>query len=223
MRIDPRHLPPGRPFRFDLPIWIGALSCLLVLGCGELKRRAYEGSGREDWQQSEKVIQTLGIEAGDFIADVGAGGGYFTFDLAEATGPSGVVYAIDVDPDMTAYLEKRSQEVGADNVEVVLADYDDPKIPSGGVDLLFSSNTYHHLQDRVAYFERTAKYLRPGGRIAIIEYKDDGGFHLFGHHYTDKDVIRGELEQAGFRLLSDHDFLEKQNFLVFSIEAAQER
>ena len=57
----------------------------------------------------------------------------------------------------------------------------------------------------------------------MIVYPHIAGFHLFGQHYTDKDVIRGELEQAGFRLLSDHDFLEKQNFLVFSIEAAQER
>ncbi len=140
-----------------------SLALLLCSGCSGWKRFAYEGFRRDSWQQPDRVIEELGIEPGDYVADLGAGGGYFTFRLAEAVGPGGVVYAVDVDEDMTGHLAERAADEGHRNVEVILGGYDDPRLPDGEVDLLFTSNTYHHIQDRVAYFANLRRDLNPMG------------------------------------------------------------
>jgi SAM-dependent methyltransferase len=115
---------------------------------------------------------------------------------------------------MNERLERLARERDADNVTVVLADFDDPKIPEP-VDLIFTSNTYHHIEDRVVYLQRTARYLRPGGRLAVLEYKRHGWFHRIFGHATDAEVILGEVEQAGYTLSARHDFIEQQHFLIF--------
>lgn len=193
-----------------------ALLAMLASGCARAKRFAYEGFGRDGWQQPEKVIDSLGIRAGDRIADVGAGGGYFTFRLAEATGPEGRVYAVDVDRDMTEYLEERARDEGAENVEVILAQYHDPLLQEGGVDLVFTCNTYHHIQNRSDYFANVQKYLRTGGRVAIVEYVPEGWFQRIFPHSTSAEEIRREMEQAGYDLEQEHGFLSRQSFLVFT-------
>ena len=193
-----------------------AVGLSLATGCGALKRCAYSGPGRDGWQQPERVVAELGIRGGERVADLGAGGGYFTFRLADAVGPEGTVYAVDVDPEMVAYLRERAEEEARANVVPVLAAFDDPKLPEA-VDLIFSTNTYHHLEDQSAYFTRVAGDLRPGGRIAIIELSGVGFFHrLFSGHSTTASVIRSEMEAAGYREVERHDFLSRQNFQIFS-------
>ena len=191
------------------------IATIAWLGCtAEMKARAYASDDRDEWQRPERVIETLAIAPGQSIADLGSGGGYFTFRLADATGPEGRVYAVDVDAAMNERLEGIAKERGAENVAVVLADFDDPKIPEP-VDLIFTSNTYHHIEDRVAYFERAARYLRPEGRIAVVEYKHEGFLQRVLGHATEENIIRAELEQAGYTLASEHDFIEQQHFLIF--------
>ncbi len=192
------------------------LAVTFIGGCTTFKRFAYEGFGRERWQQPEKVIQTLGIQPGQRIADLGAGGGYFTFRLADATGQGGTVYAVDIDPDMIAYLKQHAADEGYRNVEVIEAAPDDPRLPDQGVDLIFTANTFHHIAERTAYFVRARRYLRPGGRVAIIEYAGKGFFNRLFGHWTATDVIRNELEAAGYTLEHEYDFLPRQSFLVFS-------
>ena len=195
-------------------------SVLLVLlifsGCTTLKRCAYEGIGRDKWQKPEKVIQSLGIQPGDHIADLGSGGGYFTFRLATVTGPSGKIYAVDVDKGLNDDLASRARQAGHANIEVILAKYDDPLLPESGVDLIFTSNTYHHIENRVGYFANTRKYLRPNGRIAIIDFNEKGWLERFGGHYTPSDVIKKEMKEAGYILEREFDFLPKQYFLIFA-------
>ena len=190
---------------------------LLASGCADLKRLAYEGLGRDRWQQPEKVIDSLALRAGNAIADLGSGGGYFTFRLADAVGAEGTVYAVDVDADMTEYVEERAREAGYGNVRSVLAEYADPLIPEPRVDLIFTCNTYHHLEERAGYFRNAQKYLRPGGRVAIIEYSQ--GSWLNRSHYTAAEVIKREMAEAGYRLEREFDFLERQSFLVFAAES----
>ena len=131
-------------------------------------------------------------------------------------GPSGTVYATDVDADLNAYVAERAKEEGLANVEVVLAEYADPKLPLAGIDLLFTCNTYHHIEDRARYFANAKKYLRPHGRVAIVEYKEGGWF--LASHATPGESIRSEMETAGYRLAQDFDFLPRQHFLVFSVD-----
>lgn len=194
---------------------IVALPLLVCAGCGSLSRTLMNSPWRARWQQPEAVIRSLSIQPGDQVADLGAGGGYFTFRLAEVVGPTGKVYAVDVDKGSLDYIARRAKELGYTNVETILAKYDDPLLPAGGVDLIFTCDTYHHLEDRTDYFDSAARYLRPGGRIAIIDLNGNSWFaKLFGH-WTPKDTIRSEMGAAGYQLNSDFDFLSRQNFQVF--------
>ena len=191
------------------------LALLLVTGCTTLKRCTYEGFGREGWQEPERVVQTLGLRPGDHVADLGSGSGYFTFRLARAVGPTGKVYAVDIDEAMNADLRERVKQEGLQNVEVLQATPDDPRLPPGAIDLVFTSNTYHLMKDRPAYFGRLKKHLKPAGRVAIVDFDRRGWTRFFGH-YTELETIKAEMRAAGYRLTAEHTFLSKQSFLVFS-------
>jgi arsenite methyltransferase len=196
---------------------VAALLCLaLVFGCTGAKRFAYEGVGRDEWQKPDEVIRALELKAGDRVADLGAGSGYFTFRLARAVGPAGKVYAVDIDPDMIAYLGERAKEEKAPNVEIVAAKPDDPGLAPASVDLIFNCDAYHHIDDRVAYFTNVAKTLRPGGRIAILDFNGSGWAVRASGHYTPPEQVKSEMARAGYRLVQEADFLEKQSFLVFA-------
>ena len=201
------------PRRF-LRIFLVAV--FLFSGCAALKQCAYEGLSRDDWQQPERVIQSLQIRPGDSIADLGAGSGYFTFRLAEATGPGGRVYAVDIDPDMISLIETKARERGLQNVQAVHARPDDPSLPEGGIDLIFTSNTYHHIQNRARYFMALRKVLRPGGRAAVIEFDRRSWLSGLFKHYTPSEFIKREMEQAGYRLAHEFNFLDRQSFLIFA-------
>src|SRR5262249_6406020 len=112
-----------------------AIACalLLVTGCASLKKWAYEGSGRDESQQPDRVVAALGITHGDRVADLGSGGGYFTFRLADAVGPNGKVYAIDIDPDMTELVARMAPDRGARNLEALPAEPGRPHLPHGAV------------------------------------------------------------------------------------------
>ncbi len=203
--------------RYPLALVLIALVCV---GCNALKRTAYEGFDRNEWQHPEEVIRSLGLQAGDQVADLGSGSGYFTVRLASAVGSTGKVYAVDVDHEMNDYVVKRAQEEGYNNVEVILAKYDDPLLPGSGVDLIFTCNTYHHLEDRVQYFANVRKYLRLNGRVAIVDFNGEGWFQKIFGHWTAGEVIQKEMEEAGYVLQREFTFLPKQFFLVFSTQAS---
>lgn len=191
------------------------LLALALAGCTALKRLAYEGFNRDEWQKPEEVIRALRIQPGQTIADLGSGSGYFTFRLARAVAPGGRVYAVDVDEAMNQYVASQARERGLTNIDVILPRRDDPSLPASGVHMIFSTNTYHFLENRSAYFESAGKYLRPGGRVVIIDFSGRQWFDIFGAHYTSGDVIKSEMRKAGYTLQQEFDFLSKQNFLVF--------
>jgi len=196
---------------------LALLAAGLVAGCGPLRRFAYAGPGRDGWQQPDRVVTSLGLEPGARVADLGAGGGYFTWRLADAVGPQGQVFAVDVDDEMLAHLAEQSRERGDANVETVLGEYDDPLIPEGGVDWIFTCNTYHHIEERSAYFANARRYLRPGGRVAIVEFNGQGWFERWFVHYVPADEVRAEMRAAGYVELASHDYLDRQSFLVFGL------
>ena len=208
-----------RPFsvgKHSSKIFIFLVAAVLLAGCAQLKQCAYEGVNRDDWQQPQRVITALNIRPGDRVADLGSGGGYFTFRLAEAVGPAGQVYAVDIDRDMVDLIAKRVKQETLSNIEPVLAKPDDPLLPKAGVDLIFTSNTYHHIDKRIAYFANLRKYLRPGGRVAIIDFDRRSWFEGLFRHYTPTEFIKPEMEQAGYSLQEDLDFLDRQSFLIFT-------
>jgi predicted methyltransferase len=190
------------------------LVAVALSACTAVKRCAYEGGGRDAWQKPDEVVRALGLVPGARVADLGSGGGYFTFRLAGAVGPGGKVFAVDVDEGMNAYVRDEAARRELAQVAVVLAAHDDPKLPEP-VDLIFTSNTYHHLENRPQYFFDAMRYLSKGGRVAIVEYKPGGFFQWLFPHATEAGTIKTEMQQAGYKLVREHDFLERQHFLVF--------
>lgn len=193
---------------------LGLMALLTVPGCASWKRFAYEGWKRDGWQQPQDVLDALRIGNGARVADLGAGGGYFTFQLAKVVGPHGKVYAVDIDPDMLDYLRQRAENEQARNIEVLGATADDPRLPADGVDVLFTCDAYHHIAEPVQYFRNAKRYLRPGGRLAIIDHNGKGWFSgLFGHH-TSSDKLRRDMLAAGYKIVAQPGFLKKQNFII---------
>lgn len=198
--------------------WVLA-AALLIAGCARLKQCAYEGVNRDDWQQPQKVIAALQIRPGDRVADLGSGGGYFTFKLADAVGAEGKVYAVDIDRDLVDLVAKRAREESRSNVETILAKPNDPLLPKTGVDLILTSNTYHHIENRVSYFANLRKYLHPGARVAIIDFDRRAWLEGLMRHYTPSEFIKREMEQAGYKLEREFDFLDRQSFLIFGVKS----
>jgi ubiquinone/menaquinone biosynthesis C-methylase UbiE len=198
-------------------VWLIATLCLNLTACTAFKRWSYEGGDRDSWQKPGAVVAALQLDPGDTVADIGAGGGYFTFRLADAVGPTGKVYAVDVDSGMVSYLRERAAGEKRDNIEVVLAEPDDPRLPERGVEMIFTSNTYHHLGDRTEYFRRAKRYLKPGGRVAIVELNDRNWFAYWFSHYTPPETIVKEMEAAGYVREVQLGFLDRQTFQIFTV------
>lgn len=188
---------------------------LVCAGCGSISRTFMNASWRDRWQQPEVVIHSLSLQPGNHVADIGAGGGYFTFRLADAVGPTGKVYAVDIDEGNLTYIANQAAKRGYRNVETILAKPEDPLLPTTGVDLIFTCNTYHHLTDRTNYFQSAARYLRLGGQTAVIDLAGKSWLFRFLGHWTPKETSRREMEAAGYTLANDFDFLTRQTFQVF--------
>ncbi len=178
-----------------------------------LKSAVYSGPFRDRWQDPERVVGALGLEHGDRVADLGAGGGYFTYRLARAVGPEGRVYAVDPDGDMRARIRSRADRKDYTNIETVDPGDGHPSFPAP-VDVVLTVNAFHHLpEDRVGYFRELAGSLEAGGRVAVVEARPQ--WYLFGHA-TPPDRIRSTLDEAGYTVADEHDFLPRQSFTVFA-------
>jgi len=138
------------------------------------------------------VIERLRLKKGDVVADLGAGAGVFAWPLSRAVAPA-TVYAVEVDKAFISHLEKRAQEQQITNVRPVLAKFDDPLLPEK-VDLAFFHDVLHHIENRDAYLKKVASYLKPGGRIAVIELDADRPDS--SHHNEPKLQVRREQVQT---------------------------
>ncbi len=196
-----------------------AFCVLSLFACSGVSKIDYTRLNRGGWQHPERVMESLAIQPGDHVADIGAGDGYFIPYLAEAVGSEGLVYAVEVDADKIEALEELVEKRQLGNVVVIQGGFDDPLLPDGRVDLVFLCNTYHHIDERPGYFARLKRDLRGPGRLAIVEPKDDmtGILALFGTngHWTSLELLHRELTEAGYRPAESFDFLPTQNFEVF--------
>lgn len=117
-----------------------------------------------------EVIQTLGLKAGDVVADIGSGSGLFTRPMAQAVQPGGQVYAVDVDPELLDYVTRTAAEQHLANIKTVLGENDSPRLSNGSVDLVFICDTLHHIANRQTYLANVKNCLKPGGRVVIIDF-----------------------------------------------------
>jgi len=167
----------------------------------------------------EEILKRLHLREGQTIADIGSGGGYFTLAFAQRTGKTGHVYAIDIKKKYLNFIRHRSEQAGLDNIIFVLAEKSEMNLPEANLDLIFARNVFHHLPEPANYFANLKKYLKPAGKVAIIEHKKKGfGFAtLFGHH-TSREAILRKMEKAGYFLTESFDILPDQTFTLFAVE-----
>ena len=132
--------------------------------------KVFDDPARDAWQKPDHVVALLGLTAGMTVVDVGAGTGYFEQRLARAVGPSGIVHALDVEPDMVRHLTARMEREGVGNVRARVTKPDDPGLADGTVDRVLVVDTWHHVEDRAGYARRLAASLRPGGEIVIVDF-----------------------------------------------------
>lgn len=177
---------------------------------------------RDQDQKPAQVVDALELKPGMHVADLGAGSGYFTRRFVEAVGETGKVYVIDVEPEALKYVEESLIRMHRRfEAEFILARPDNPKIPVESVDLIFVCDTYHHLEDRADYFRNVKTSLKPGGRIALIDFYHDersGDLDFPKRHLVPREKVIEEMTAAGYRLAKEHRFLPKQYFLEFTRE-----
>lgn len=174
---------------------------------------------RDKDQKPDEVIKALALNEYMTIADIGAGSGYFTRKFVWVIQDRGMVYAIDIEPAMLKYNEEMVDHLHTPyNAKFVLAKPDDPMLPAKSVDLVFLCNTYHHVETRPDYFRQVRAALKPGGRVAIIDFYHDERSGQLGfpkEHLVPRDKVMQEMAEAGYKLSKEHDFLPRQYFLEF--------
>lgn len=175
--------------------------------------KQFDDPSRDAWQQPDKVITALALEPSMTVADVGAGTGYFTVRLARAV-PQGEVIATDIEPDMVRYLGERAQREHLTNVRAVLAKPDDPQLPPSSVDRILVVDVWHHVEDRVGYAKGLAAALRPGGKLAIVDFKLESEHGPPKHHRLAPAQIVADLQAAGLTAAVDPTQLPDQYIVV---------
>ena len=182
-------------------------------GDAEKWSQIFDDPKRDAWQKPHEVIQALALKPDAVIADIGSGTGYFSLRFANMVS-KGRVYGVDTEPDMVKYLAERAQREGLKNISAVRGQPDNPQLPEK-VDLVFLVDVYHHIEGRERYFQKLVGSLKPGGRIAVIDFRMDSPDGPPKSARISPDQVKAELKRAGYDLAQEHAFLPKQYFLVF--------
>jgi ubiquinone/menaquinone biosynthesis C-methylase UbiE len=177
-----------------------------------------EGPDRDAWQRPDQVMDALQIGEGSVVADLGAGGGWFTVRLARRVGPNGRVYAEDIQPEMVNAIQRRAQREGLRNVNTVLGTAVDPRLPEASLDAILIVDAFHELEQPVALLKNLARTLKPSGVIGIINFKKDGGGPgpSMDERVEPAQVI-ADAKAAGLELKRRDDFLRYQSLLIFGV------
>lgn len=173
----------------------------------------FDDPKRDEWQKPHELIQALALPENAVVADVGAGTGYFTVRLARML-PRGRVLAADVEPSMVRHLAQRAKREKLANVVAVQSTPDDARLPEK-VDMALLVDVYHHIDDRLRYFEKLKASLKDGGRVAIVDFTLESSYGPPPRARIHPDKVKAELAGAGYALAEQHDFLPEQYFLVF--------
>jgi cyclopropane fatty-acyl-phospholipid synthase-like methyltransferase len=172
-----------------------------------------EGERRIEGLQVLNVIKTLKVRAGQRVCDLGAGSGLFTRPLAQRVGDKGVVYAVDIDAALLKHIETTAKAQNLSNIKTILGAEDDPKLPEP-VDLIAIIDTLHHIANQPAYLKGLKKYLKPDGRIAIIDFSKTWPAGHEKMKYSVED-LEGWMTAAGYKRVESHDFLDNDFFVVY--------
>lgn len=191
-------------------------------GCstlGKMELGRVVTSGRDGWQFPNHVVESLALKPGDQVAEIGAGSGYWLPWLAEAVGEDGREYAVEVTDELVEKLVARVEREQLLNVVVVRGQFDDPALPFGEIDLALTSLTYHHIEDRPAYFERLQTSLSRDGRVVHIDGRHDLPIPLrwlqSSGHLSVPEEMESEMNDASYERTNSLDFLAMETVQIF--------
>ena len=194
------------------------------LGREIAKVMGHEGAGwlerlsRSSGERPDLAIASLDFKPTDVVADIGAGTGYFSFRINPLV-PEGKVLAVDVQPEMLEFIEFVNKEENITNVETILGEVDDPKLPEERVDLALMVDAYHEFEYPREMMLGIVKGLKPGGRVVLLEYRGENPLiAIKGLHKMTEKQVKKEMEAVGLVLVENKDILPQQHFLVFRKE-----
>jgi ubiquinone/menaquinone biosynthesis C-methylase UbiE len=178
-----------------------------------------EREQREEYQQKDKILETLDLRPGQYVVDVGAGSGYFAIPIARAIGPQGTLLATDIKQEMLHYIDRRTRIEQLENVELLLAQADDPMLPEGKADLILMVDVYHYIQERTAFGEKLKRGLAPGGRLVVIDFVpkpwEERPWGPPPSQRMSEEELTADLAKAGLEVVKKYDFLTEQFFVVY--------
>jgi len=176
-----------------------------------------ERNERVEEERPDVALSALQLTAGAVVADVGAGSGYMTAPMAKLVGPSGRVYASDIQPEMLALLQQRIVRDKITNIVPVLGTIDDPKLPVNTLDLILMVDVYHEFQQPQRMLRRMHEALKPEGRLVLLEYrKEDPSIPIRPEHKMSVAEAKLEVEAEGFTLAKVENMLPRQHILIFT-------
>jgi ubiquinone/menaquinone biosynthesis C-methylase UbiE len=177
-----------------------------------------ESADRDTWQKPDQIMDSLGIADGSRVADIGAGGGWFTVRLARRVGPNGLVWAEDVQPEMLEAVRRRAAKENLRNVRMQQGSSTDPMLPAGSLDAVLIVEAYQEIQNGnpQLFLENVRTALRDGGRLGLVDYKKSGGGPGPDTPIPDPQAIVQVAQRAGLRLVKQETFLPFQYFMVFA-------
>jgi ubiquinone/menaquinone biosynthesis C-methylase UbiE len=173
----------------------------------------FDDPARDAWQQPDRVLAALELGPGMVVADIGAGTGYFAVRIARAI-PDGQVIATDIEPDMIRYMTERATREKLPNLRAVVTPAADPQLAGASVDRILVVDVWHHLGDRVAYARALARALRPGGKLAIVDFKLDATHGPPPKHRLAPDQIIADLRAAGLTATVSPTELPEQYIVI---------
>ena len=173
----------------------------------------FDSAGRDERLQINRVMDILDITPGKSVADIGAGSGWFTVRAARRVSDTGVVYAVDINPEAVRYIGHRAQKEGLHNVKTILSKSDDPELPAAKIDSVLLLKTYHEVDKPVALLRNLRASLRPGAKVGVIDRNGNGE-----NHGVNREIVIKEALEAGYVLLAEYDFVKGDGmdyFMVF--------
>ena len=160
------------------------------------------------------IISSLGLKPGVVVADIGAGPGVLTLPIAKAVAPA-KVYAVEIEQGFLDRINDKAKQAGATNIVTVLGAFEDPKLPARDADVVLFHDVLHHIKDRAGYLKAAARYVKPGGRIAIVELPPDGSHKDEPALVVTKDQAKQWMADAGFAPITEFDGLPGKWFVVY--------
>jgi len=208
----------------SLAAWVAAagaapLSAQLGSRPAEEWALTLENGRRMEALEIDEVVSQIGLRPGELVADIGAGTGIFSVPLARAVSPGGRVLSVEVDAGFLPLITSKASQAGLENIQPVLGEFGDPRLPRGDVDVAFLHDVLHHIEQRASYIQRLASYLKPGGRIVVVDYD----MNVPGVPHSNQpemligpDQVAGWMRAAGLELTREVRMFEDKFFVIYT-------